>query len=483
MLLFTFFFLICSIIILFFIDDKNTYFLKKFSLFVSAFVLILSIFLLLKFDKSISNFQFIENYTFSTQYFNLNFIFGLDGISIFLFILTTLLTFLCILFILNEKYLKFYIINLLLIELLLLLVFSVLDLLLFYIFFEGILIPMYLIVGIWGSRARKIRAAYLLFFYTLIGSLLMLLGLIYVFNTVGSLNFEYLFCYSFSFTEQYWLWLAFFLSFASKIPVFPLHIWLPEAHVEAPTVGSVLLAGILLKLGVYGFLRVSLTMFPDASLYFSPFLYLICSLGVVYASLTAIRQTDIKRIVAYSSIAHMNLIVIGLFSFSSIALDGALLQTISHGFVASALFFLIGILYDRYGSRSIFYYGGLVHVMPIYSTIFLIFTLSNIALPGTSSFIAEFLLLLGIFKLNTTLTIIVGLSVIIGGSYSLWLYNRLIFGNIKIYFMSNFNDLNFKEFSILFPLLVLVLVVGLNPDFILSFFQKTLYPLIFNISF
>jgi len=213
---------------------------------------------------------------------------------------------------------------------------------------------MYLLVGVWGSRARKIRAAYLLFFFTLIGSLLMLLGLLYIFNTVGSVNLEYLFCYSFTFQEQYWLWLAFFLSFASKIPVFPLHIWLPEAHVEAPTVGSVLLAGILLKLGVYGFLRVSLTLFPDASLFFSPFLYLICALGVVYASLTAIRQTDIKRIVAYSSIAHMNLIVIGLFSFTLIGLDGALLQTISHGFVASALFFCIGILYNRYGSRSIF---------------------------------------------------------------------------------------------------------------------------------
>ena len=476
-------FLFFSILILAFINQSNVQLIKKFATTVSAVTLLLSVNLLINFDKTFSSFQFVEQYTFSTETFNISFSFGLDGISIFLFVLTALLTFLCVLFILNEKLLKYYVLNLLIIEFLLFLVFSTLDLFLFYIFFEAILIPMYLIVGVWGSRARKIRAAYLLFFYTLVGSLLMLLGLLYIFNTVGSLNLEYLFCYSFTFNEQYWLWLAFFLSFASKIPVFPLHIWLPEAHVEAPTVGSVLLAGILLKLGVYGFLRVSLTIFPDASLFFSPFLYLICALGVVYASLTAIRQTDIKRIVAYSSIAHMNLIVIGLFSFTLIGLDGALLQTISHGFVASALFFLIGILYNRYGSRSIFYYGGLVHIMPLYSTIFLLFTLANIALPGTSSFIGEFLLLIGVFKINTTLTVIVGLSVIIGGSYSLWLYNRLIFGNLKIHFMSNYSDLTFKEFSILIPLLLPVFLVGVYPNCILTFLQSTLYPLLFNISF
>ena len=483
MLSIIFYFLSFSIIILTFINPNHTQLIKKYSLFVSAIILILSLYLVLKFDKTFSSFQFVENFLFSTETFNINFAFGLDGISIFLFLLTTLLIFLCILFILDEKLLKFYVLNLLIIEFLLLLVFSTLDLFLFYIFFEAILIPMYLLVGVWGSRARKIRAAYLLFFFTLVGSLLMLLGLLYIFNTVGSVNLEYLFCYSFTFNEQYWLWLAFFLSFASKIPVFPLHVWLPEAHVEAPTVGSVLLAGILLKLGVYGFLRVSLTIFPDASLFFSPFLYLICSLGVLYASLTAIRQTDIKRIVAYSSIAHMNLIVIGLFSFTLVGLDGALLQTISHGFVASALFFCIGILYARYGSRSIFYYGGLVHIMPLYSTLFLIFTLANIALPGTSSFIAEFLLLMGVFKINATLTFIVAISVIIGGSYSLWLYNRIIFGNLKIYFTTNYSDVSLKELSVLIPLLIPVIVIGVYPSCILTFTQSTLYQLLFNIYF
>ena len=481
MLTFIIFLLFTLIVLLFLINESNIRLQKFLSIITSSIILILSVYLLVTFDITNSNFQFIENYAFSTNYFNLYFSFGLDGISILLYVLTSLLSFLCVLFVLEEKNFKFYVLNLFSIQLFLLLVFSVLDLLLFYIFFEAILIPMYLIVGVFGSRSRKIRAAYLLFFYTLVGSLIMLIGIIYIFKTTGSLNFEYLFCYVFNFTEQYWLWLAFFLSFASKIPVFPLHIWLPEAHVEAPTIGSVLLAGILLKLGVYGFLRISLTLFPDASLFFSPILYVLCSIGVIYTSLTAIRQTDIKRIVAYSSIAHMNLIVIGLFSFTLIGLDGALLQTISHGFVASGLFFLIGILYQRYGSRSIFYYGGLVHVMPLYSTIFLIFTLANIALPGTSSFIAEFLLLIGIFKVNSTLTLIVALSVIIGGSYSLWLYNRLIFGNIKIYFMSNYSDLNFKEIAILLPLLLLVLIVGIHPMFLLSFFQKTLYPIILNI--
>ena len=242
-----------------------------------------------------------------------------------------------------------------------------LDVFLFYIFFEAILIPMFILVGIWGSRERKIRAVYLLFFYTLFGSLLMLVGLLYMYTVAGTLNLEYLLAYKFTMEEQCWLWLAFFLSFASKIPMFPFHVWLPEAHVEAPTVGSVLLAGILLKLGVYGFLRFSLSLFPDASLYFSPLVYLLSVLGIIYASLSAIRQTDLKRIIAYSSVAHMNLVTLGIFSFNIIGIEGSILQSISHGFVAGAMFLLIGIVYDRYHSRLLYYYGGLVHMMPVYA--------------------------------------------------------------------------------------------------------------------
>jgi len=481
MLSFIYSFLFVCLVLVFFINENSTKLLRFFSLFVSATVLFLVVIILLEFDPQLQGFQFVENFVFCIRTYNINFSVGLDGISIFLFALTALLIFVSILFILEEKYLKYYLINLLLIEILLFLVFSVLDLLLFYVFFEAILIPMYLIVGVWGSRARKVRAAYLLFFYTLVGSLLLLLGLLYIYNTAGSLNLEFLFCYMFTGVEQYWLWLAFFTSFASKIPVFPLHIWLPEAHVEAPTVGSVLLAGILLKLGVYGFLRVNLTMFPQASLFFSPGLFLLCILGVVYASLTAIRQTDVKRIIAYSSIAHMNLITIGLFSFNCVGLEGALLQTISHGFVSGGLFFLVGILYSRYGSRSIFYYGGLVSVMPLYATAFLIFTLANIALPMTSSFIAEFMLLIGIFKINSTVAVVSGLSVIIGGSYSLWLYNRLIFGNIKVYFLSNYSDLNLKEICVLLPLIVPVFIVGLSPSSVLLFIQNSTYPIVFSV--
>jgi proton-translocating NADH-quinone oxidoreductase chain M len=400
---------------------------------------------------------------------NLSFSFGLDGISIFFFVLTSLLIFLCILFIWNERLLKEYAINLLLIELLLLLVFSVLDVFLFYIFFEAILIPMFVLIGIWGSRERKIRAVYLLFFYTLFGSLLMLVGLLYIYTLTGTLNLEYLLSYKFTMEEQCWLWLAFFLSFASKIPMFPFHVWLPEAHVEAPTVGSVLLAGILLKLGVYGFLRFSLSLFPDASLYFSPLVYLLSVLGVIYASLSAIRQTDLKRIIAYSSVAHMNLVTLGIFSFNIIGIEGSILQSISHGFVSGAMFLLIGILYDRYHSRLLYYYGGLVHMMPVYAAFLLIFTMANIALPGTSSFVGEFLLLLGIYKTNAMSAIVGALGVILCGAYSLWLYNRIIFGNLKTSFVVRFKDVNFLEFSILLPLLFFVLYMGVYPSFFSNF--------------
>ena len=385
------------------------------------------------------------------------------------FVLTSLLIFLCILFVWNERLLKEYVLNLLLIELLLLLVFSVLDVFLFYIFFEAILIPMFILVGIWGSRERKIRAVYLLFFYTLFGSLLMLVGLLYMYTVAGTLNLEYLLAYKFSMEEQCWLWLAFFLSFASKIPMFPFHVWLPEAHVEAPTVGSVLLAGILLKLGVYGFLRFSLSLFPDASLYFSPLVYLLSVLGIIYASLSAIRQTDLKRIIAYSSVAHMNLVTLGIFSFNIIGIEGSILQSISHGFVAGGMFLLIGIVYDRYHSRLLYYYGGLVHMMPIYSGILLVFTMANIALPGTSSFVGEFLLLLGIYKTNVISAIVGALGVILCGAYSLWLYNRMIFGNLKTTFIVRFKDLNFLEFSILLPLLFFVIYMGVYPSFFSNF--------------
>jgi len=425
--------------------------------------------LMIEFDPNSYHFQSIATYKISADFLNLSFTFGLDGISLFFFVLSSFLIFLCVLFVWEEPLLKEYALTLLIIDLLLLLVFSALDVLLFYIFFEGILIPMYLMIGVWGSRERKIRAVYLFFFYTLFGSLLMLVGLMYIYSITGTLNLEYLLIWQFTFTEQCWLWLAFFMSFASKIPMFPFHVWLPEAHVEAPTVGSVLLAGILLKLGVYGFLRFSLTLFPDASLFFSPLVYLLSVLGVIYASLTAIRQTDLKRIIAYSSVAHMNLVTLGIFSFNTIGIEGSILQSISHGFVSGAMFLLVGILYNRYHSRLLYYYGGLVHVMPLYSAIFLIFTMANIALPGTSSFVGEFLLLCGIYKTNVVACIAGAIGVILCGAYSLWLYNRVIFGNLKISYTIQFKDLNFREFSILLPLLFFVIFMGIYPSFFSNF--------------
>lgn len=367
---------------------------------------------------------------------------------------------------------------LLLVELLLLVIFSTLDLMLFYVFFEAILIPMFILIGLFGSRERKIRAVFLFFFYTLCSSLLFLLGILYLYNRTGSLNLEFLHIWRFTQPEELVLWFTFFLSFASKIPMFPFHIWLPEAHVEAPTTGSVLLAGVLLKLGVYGFIRLSLTLFPYASVYYSPFVYALSIIGIVYASMCALRQTDLKRIIAYASIAHMNLVVLGIFSFNNLGLEGAILQSISHGFVAGGLFFLIGILYSRYHSRILNYYGGTVHVMPFFALFFLIFTLANIALPGTSGFTGEFLLLGGIFKVNIIAGFLSTSGVIFSGAYSLWLYNRVVFGSLKEHYTLKFVDVSFREFIILLPLMIYIYILGLYPSIFLSFVHLSLNAVI-----
>jgi proton-translocating NADH-quinone oxidoreductase chain M len=348
---------------------------------------------------------------------------------------------------------------------------------LFYIFFETILIPMYVLIGVYGSRERKIRAVNLFFFYTLLSSILMFIGIMYIYSVTGSTNLEYLYFYKFSDTEQKFLWITFFFSFASKVPLFPFHIWLPEAHVEAPTIGSVLLAGILLKLGIYGFLRFSILLFPEASFYYLPIVILLCIYGILYTSLSAIRQTDFKRVIAYSSIAHMNLVVISLFSFNILGVEGALLQSVSHGFVSGGLFFMIGILYNRYHSRLLYYYSGLVHIMPIYAIFFLLFTLANIAVPGSSSFVGEFLILLGIYKLNTVSCIVSATGVILSGAYSLWLYNKIIFGNLKKYYIITYTDMNLREYVIMIPLLIFILILGIYPSIILEFIHLSVKSL------
>jgi proton-translocating NADH-quinone oxidoreductase chain M len=337
---------------------------------------------------------------------------------------------------------------------------------------------MFLIIGIWRSRERKIRAAYFFFLYTLFGSILMLLSILYIYIQVGTTDYEILLTFSFSLIEQYILWFTFFLSFATKVPMVPVHLWLPEAHVEAPTAGSVILAGVLLKLGTYGFIRFSLPLFPEASFYFSPVVYIFAAIGIVYTSFTAIRQTDFKRIIAYTSVAHMNLVMLGIFSFNIIGLEGAILQSLSHGFVASALFLIIGVVYDRHGTRMVKYYGGLVHLMPIYIFIFLFFTMANIGLPGTSSFVGEFLILAGSFKTNTSVTFIGATSMIIGGCYSLWLFNRIAYGNLKIQYFNKFLDLSKREFMVFLPLILGTLIMGLVPNIFLDSIHMSVNVLI-----
>jgi len=468
LLLYILMFPIFGILLLLLIPAREEKLLKIVALNFSCFSFIGSLILWGFFQKATGAFQFVVKF-FWLPILNLNFTLGIDGISIFFLLLTTLLIPLCILTSWNSvsDNLKEFLIAFLILDFFLIGTFCVMDLLLFYIFFESILIPMFLIVGIWGSRERKILAAYYFFLYTLLGSVLMLLSILYIYYQIGTTDYETLLTFSFSELEQKFLWFTFFLSFASKVPMVPVHLWLPEAHVEAPTAGSVILAGVLLKLGTYGFIRFSLPLFPKASFFFTPLVYTIAVVGIIYTSFTAIRQTDFKRIIAYTSIAHMNVVILGIFSFNNVGIEGAILQSLSHGFVASALFLVIGVVYDRYRTRLVQYYGGLASVMPIYIFIFLFFTLANIGFPGTSSFVGEFLILAGSFKVNTTITFLGATGVVIGGAYSLWLFNRIAYGNLKIQYTNKFLDLSPREFVVFFPLLLGTLLVGIYPNIFL----------------
>ena len=390
--------LIGSFLVLF-IPSQYKETIKVIVLSFSLAEFLLSLMMWMSFDNSSSRFQFVEVYNW-IESSNIIFYLGVDGISLFFILLTTLLIPICLLaswdaIKFNEKE---YFIAFLAMEALVIAVFCVLDIILFYVFFESVLIPMFIIIGVWGSRERRIRAAYMFFLYTLLGSVLMLLAILYIYYQAGTTDYQILLTTTFDPEVQKLLWLAFFASFAVKVPMLPVHIWLPEAHVEAPTAGSVILAGILLKLGSYGFLRFSLPLFPYASVYFTPFIYSFACIAVIYTSLTAIRQTDLKRIIAYASVAHMNLVLIGMFVYNLQGLEGSILQQLSHGLVSGALFLCVGVIYDRHHTRLVKYYSGLAHTMPIYIAIFMFFSMANIALPGTSSFVGEFLILAGAFK-------------------------------------------------------------------------------------
>nr|YP_004927652.1 NADH dehydrogenase subunit 4 [Treubia lacunosa]AEH99699.1 NADH dehydrogenase subunit 4 [Treubia lacunosa] len=460
--------LLGSLIILV-IPNSRVRLIRDITLWTSLMTFLYSLFFWIRFENDTAKFQFVETIRW-LPYSNINFYIGIDGISLFFVILTTFLTPICILvgFYSVKSYRKEYMIAFFICESFLIAVFCSLDLLIFYVFFESVLIPMFIIIGVWGSRQRKIKAAYQFFLYTLMGSLFMLLAILFIFFQTGTTDLQILLTTEFSERRQILLWIAFFASFSVKVPMVPVHIWLPEAHVEAPTAGSVILAGILLKLGTYGFLRFSIPMFPEATLYFTPFIYTLSVIAIIYTSLTTIRQIDLKKIIAYSSVAHMNFVTIGMFSLNIQGIEGSILLMLSHGLVSSALFLCVGALYDRHKTRIVKYYGGLVSTMPIFSIIFLFFTLANMSLPGTSSFIGEFLILVGAFQRNSLVATLAALGMILGAAYSLWLYNRVVFGNFKPNFILKFSDLNRREVLTFLPFIVGIIWMGVYPEVFLE---------------
>ena len=406
--------------------------IKQSSLFFSIVIFILSLYFFVFFDMNTSHYQWFSSfYYWEGIYYTI----GIDGVSLFFVILSTFLIVVCIL--VNWESVKFrikeYTILLFILEFFLLNVFVSLDLFFFYVSFEAVLIPMFLIIGFWGSRERKIHAAFQFFVYTFIGSVFMLLAIYFIYLHVGSTNIEIISQATFSKNRELFLWLAFFIALGVKVPMFPVHLWLPEAHVEAPTSGSILLAGILLKLGTYGFLRFLLVLFPYGLIYYTPLVFTICLISIIYGSFATIRQIDLKKIIAYSSIVHMNFALLGLFTNDLEGIQGSLYIMLSHGLVSSALFLCIGILYDKYKTRLFMYYGGLVNFMPLFSLFFLSFILSNLGFPGTSSFIGEILVLISVISYNFKIAIFASLSMVLCAIYSLWLYNRIIFGELRLF--------------------------------------------------
>ena len=427
-LFFLVFFPLILILILSFIKRSNLFFIKNFSFLGSVFIFFLSIILWVFFE----NFSFSFQYSIFFNWFffnNINYSLGIDGISLLFIVLTTFLIPFCILVSWNSVIfrLKEFLICLFFIEFFLLNIFCALDIFLFYLYFESILIPMFLLIGVWGSRHRKVHAAYQFFLYTFLGSVLMLLGIFIIYFKIGTTDLQVFLNSVFSENRQLVLWLAFFVSFGVKVPMLPAHIWLPEAHVEAPTAGSVLLAGVLLKLGTYGVIRFLIPVFPFANFFFTPLIFTLSLIGVIYSSCTTIRQIDLKKIIAYSSVAHMNFALIGLFCPNVQSLSGSIFLMLSHGIVSSALFLCVGILYDRYHTRLLKYYGGLAQYMPFFTFFFLIFTLANIGFPGSINFLGEFLIIIGLFKYNIFVSFFMTFSVILGACYAIWLFNRLFF--------------------------------------------------------
>ena len=462
-------------------EEKNE--LNKGAIYVSLFTsivnFILCLFLWISFDNSTPEFQFVEEFSWISGF--IKFKFGIDGISILFILLTALILPISIISCINsiKIRLKEFLIALLVLETFMIGVFCSLDLVIFYLFFEAGLIPMFLIIGIWGGD-RRIYSAFKFFLFTLLGSVLMLVAIISIYWITGTTDVTEIYKIKIPKEFQYLLWLAFFSSFAVKLPMWPVHTWLPDAHVEAPTAGSVILAAILLKMGGYGFIRFSLGMFPVASEYFMPLVFILSVIAIIYTSLVALMQEDMKKLVAYSSIAHMGFVTLGIFTFNKQGIEGSMLQMLSHGLISAALFLCVGVLYDRNKSRLISSYGGLVNILPKYSFILMVFVLAALGLPGTSGFIGEFLVLIGAFKINYMVGVLATTGVVLSAAYMLWLYKRVIFGKLEKEDLKKMEDINLSEFALLSLLSFFIIFFGFYPEPLLETMRVSVDNLINN---
>jgi NADH-quinone oxidoreductase subunit M len=447
-------------------DERAAAASKWIALATTLATLALSVLLVARFDPNVAGFQFVED---ANWFAGMHYRMGVDGISVLFVLLTAFLMPLCIAASWRsiEHRVTEYMVCFLALEALVIGVFCALDLVLFYIFFEFGLVPMFLIIGIWGGK-RRLYAAYKFFLYTLLGSVLMLAAVLAMIGIAGTSSIPELMNYRFDPITQTWLWLAFFASFAVKMPMWPVHTWLPDAHVEAPTAGSVILAGILLKMGGYGFMRFSLPMFPQASELFTPLVFTLSVIAVVYTSLVAFRQTDIKKLIAYSSVAHMGFVTMGIFSGNVQGEQGALFQMISHGVISGALFLCVGVVYDRMHTREIAYYGGLVSRMPWYAAVFMLFTMGNVGLPGTSGFVGEILTMTGTYQASTWTAVVAATGVILSAVYALSLYRRVIFGEMTNPALATITDLDMREAIIFVPLIISTLWLGVQPDVVFN---------------
>ncbi|MGV8948604.1 MAG: NADH-quinone oxidoreductase subunit M [Candidatus Paracaedibacter sp.] len=453
---------------------------RNVALWTSFLTFALSLILWVNFEVGQITYQFVEDTSWMKD-LGIRYHLGIDGISLFFILLTTFLIPLCILASWESVQMRVreYMMAFLLMETLLIGMFCALDLLLFYVFFEGVLIPMFLIIGIWGGE-RRIYSCFKFFLYTLLGSVLMLVAILSIYYITGSTDLSVVTDFTFSASVQKWLWLAFFASFAVKVPMWPVHTWLPDAHVEAPTAGSVILAGVLLKMGAYGFLRFSIPLFPSATVAFTPMMMTLSTIAIIYTSLVALVQKDMKKLIAYSSIAHMGFVTLGIFSLTSQGVSGAVIQMLSHGLVASALFLCVGVVYDRLHTRDIERYGGLVARMPIYALFFMLFIFAATGLPGTSGFVGEILIIIGVFQVNTWAASLAATGMVLGATYALWLYRRMIFGKVVHADVKGLFDLNLREATILGSLAGLVLWIGLYPQPFLKIINPAVADLVEN---